>query len=244
MTTCGMRHVGPPEDDPDNPLDSHRGLHGRISGQSAEYVGISRKWCGNRYEVELTGSLREAMMFGENLRLERKISTALGDNTIYIEDKVCNVGCYKEYIQMLYHCNFGYPAIAPGTKLVSVDHEVTPRDDEAATGLHRWASIDEAQSGIREQCFFHHIPATLGSWAEMSFVNQTAGLRVTVAYDTTTLPTLLQWKLEETGRYVIGLEPTNATLLGRVKDVADGVAPELPPGESITFKVKLSFSDI
>jgi hypothetical protein len=244
LTTCGLRHVGPPEDDTDNPLDSHRGLHGRLSAQSAEDVGISRQWRGNRYELALSGTMREAMMFNENLRLERKLSTALGDNTIYIEDRVRNLGCTAEYVQMLYHCNFGYPVVAPGTVLETVDHELKPRDAVSAVGLEQWQCMGDIRPGAVEQCFLHHIPPTADGWAEVKLISPEAGMRVTLAYDTSTLPNLMQWKLEDAGRYVLGLEPTNTTVSGRNADIAAGIAPELLPGESMTFRLRLSFSAI
>jgi len=241
LTTCGLRHVGPPEDDTANPLDARRGLHGRISSHGAEDVGISRDWQGGRYEIALTGTLREAMMFGENLRLKRKISTALGDNSIYLEDLVTNLGSTPEHIQILYHCNFGYPFIAPGIEITAVEHDLKPRDEVAAAGIANWRDMVEPQPGVKEQCFLHRIPPQSEGWAEIAVDNPAIGVRVTVAYDAATLPNLMQWKLCESGRYVLGLEPTNTTVSGRNKDIAAGVAPLLPPGESLTFRVSLTF---
>ncbi len=241
LTTCGLRHVGPPEDDDVNALDAHRGLHGRISSHGAVDVGIDRDWHGNRYELALSGTLREAMMFGENLRLRRRIVTALGDNSIYIEDRLTNLGDAPEHIQILYHCNLGYPLIAPGARLEAVAHSVQPRNDHAASGLEQWSVMPEPQSNVQEQCYLHRIPSSPDGWAEISAVNAAAGIRVSVAYDTRTLPNLMQWKLAENGRYVMGLEPTNTTVSGRNQDVASGVAPVLAAGESMTFNVRLSF---
>ena len=85
--------------------------------------------------MTLTGTLREAMMFGENLRLKRRLSTALGDDAIYLEDCVTNLGHVPEYIQILYHCNFGYPFLMPGSEIAVDEHEIAPRDEVAAAGL-------------------------------------------------------------------------------------------------------------
>ncbi len=242
LTTCGLRHVGPPENDVDHPLDAQRGLHGRISSHSAEDVGISREWHDNRYEIALTGTLREGMMFGENLRLKRKIITALGDNAIYIEDCVTNLGSMPEHILILYHCNFGYPLIAPGIEIAAGKHEILPRDEIAAAGISDWWIMPPPQAGVKEQCFLHRITPGADGWAEITVTNPEIGIRVTIAYDTATLPNLMQWKLSECGRYVMGLEPTNATVSGRSKDIAAGIAPRLQPGESLIFRVRLSFS--
>jgi len=245
FTTVGLRHAGPPEADAaGNALDPERGLHGRISAQAASSVGISQDWQGKRYEIALTGTLREAMMFGENLRLQRRISTALGDNTVYVEDRVTNLGSTPEFIQILYHCNFGYPAIAPGARLEAVKHNVKPRDDEAAKGLARWAQIEEPLPNVKEQCFLHRLPPGPDGWAGIAVLNPEANLKITVSFDPVTLPNLMQWKLAENGRYVLGMEPTNTTVSGRNQDLADGVAPRLAGGQSMTFRFRLHFADL
>lgn len=242
LTTCGLRHVGAPEEDAHNPLEPHLGLHGRISAQSAEDVGIVRNWQDNRYEITLSGKLRQAMMFGENIRLHRKISTTLGDNTIYLEDRVTNLGNAPEHIQILYHCNFGYPAITPGTRLETVEHLVKPRNADTVPGLGCWNTLPEPQPGIVEQCFLHTIPPAKDGWSEIALINEASRLKITLKYDAATLPNLMQWKLPESGRYVLGLEPTNTTVSGRKQDIASGVAPVLASGESLTFRLCLNFA--
>lgn len=242
LTTCGLRHVGAPEAEAENPLSPQHGLHGRISAQSAEDVGITRKWQNNRYEIALRGTLRQAMMFGENLRLQRTVSTALGDNTISIEDRVENLSAAPEYIQILYHCNFGYPAVSPVTRLHAVTHSVQPRNEDAVPGLNCWQECSTPVTPYKEQCYLHTIPATDCDWATMEAVNEPLGLRIAVSYDTATLPNLMQWKLPERGRYVLGLEPTNTTVSGRSSDIARGIAPLLGPREAMTFRLRLNFS--
>jgi len=244
LTTCGLRHVGAPEVESESSISSQHGLHGRISSQSAEDVGIIRQWNNNRYEITTKGTLRQAMMFGENLRLNRSISTALGDNAIYIKDQVVNLGTSPEYIQILYHCNFGYPAISPGTRLTAVEHSLCPRNEDAVSEMHCWNEFSEPGIGIKEQCYLHTIPATDCNWATMEIINEQLGIGISVSYDTATLPNLMQWKLPERGRYVLGLEPTNTTVSGRSKDIASGVAPTLASAESIEFNFKIVFSSI
>ena len=72
LTSCGLRHAGPPEEG--------ETLHGRISNASASQVGSCGAWRDGVYELTVSGVLREASMFGENLRLARTIRTAYGEN--------------------------------------------------------------------------------------------------------------------------------------------------------------------
>ncbi len=240
LTSCGLRHVGPPEDD-ENPLDPHRGLHGRISAQSSSDTFIHRGWENGHYAIKVGGTLREAMMFGENLRIGREITTALGDNSIHIEDTVRNIGSNHEFIQMLYHCNFGYPFIAQDSRLEAPPHKITPRDESTVPGLGSWHIMSKPESGVKEQCFLHELPSDEYGWASISLSSPFTGVKLMLSYDSSTLPRLMQWKLMENGRYVLGLEPTNTTVSGRAKDISNGIAPRLEAGESIRFRVRLSF---
>lgn len=238
LTTCGLRHVGQPE----SAGAEEFGLHDRISVQSAEDVGIERGWRDGRYVLRVSGTLRQARAFGENLRLRRTISTALGENTISVEDEVCNLGPKPEVIQILYHCNLGFPAVCAGTRLEAIEHPVQPRDPIAAAGLSAWNILPEPQPDFAEQCFLHTLAPIDGNWAEIAAVNEQAGLRITVGYDTTTLPRLMQWKMSGEGLYALGLEPTNTTVSGRAADTASGVAQVLKPGGTLPFRIRLSFS--
>ncbi len=234
LTTCGLRHVGPPVTDTGDTLDPVRGLHGRISTQSAEDVSVYRGWNNGIYEITISGIIREAMMFGENLRLRRTIRTAFGTNTISLDDEIENLGHRPEPFQILYHCNFGYPAIMPESYLEAEEHEVIPRDKPSEDELANWKIMPESQETITEQCFLHKIPDDAEGWSQMKVVNSHNKLQIIVSYDTKNLPNMLQWKLPEYGRYVLGLEPTNI-------DFTDKVINTISAGNKISTHIKLSF---
>jgi len=246
MTTCGFRNAGIP--------NGEFGLHGRASAAAAEDVGIVREWqeCGlssphtkrKRYVITLRGVLREARMFGENLRLVRTITTAYGDNTIAIHDEITNQANTPDYLLLVYHCNFGYPLVSPDMRLVAAPHEVFPRDENAERGLKTWDTMPEPVKGVPEQCFYHSIPAGKDGWASMGIVNKAIGIKASVSYDTRTLPRMVQWKVYDTGTYVIGLEPTNSWLKGRTTEIAERTAQKIAPGATLGFDVKIRFEKV
>lgn len=239
MTTCGLRTAGSP--------DGEFGLHGRIGNQPAEDVGVTRGWSedGSEYRVQVRGVIREASLFGENLRLERTISTAYGKNEICVQDRVINLGPDDDFIQIVYHCNFGYPFVSPAIRFVLPDHKVTPRDENAAADLANWMNMPQPQNSMPpEECFFHELPADETGWASFVMENPDVNIRGIVSYDTATLPRVCQWKLFQKNRYVLGVEPTNTTLNGRMKEVADGVAAPLKDGESVEFRIRFSFEPL
>ena len=153
-----------------------------------------------------------------------------------------NEGASSEVLQILYHCNFGYPAISPGASLEALPHELTPRDEEAAKGSKSWHLIEEPVQGFAEQCFLHKIPAGEDNFASIKLINPAIGLEAKLSWDTSTLPQMMQWKMQGIGTYALGLEPTNCSVSGRESDIKNNKAQFIEPGEEIIFKIKLSFS--
>ena len=231
VTTCGLRNAGSPSGD--------EGLHGRISSCPAENLCVKRDANGN---IEISGTMREGALFSENLHLDRTIRTAYGDNRIVIDDVVTNWGQEPEYIEILYHCNFGWPFVSPALQFVAPEHKVEPRDDWAASALDEWNKLPEPIDGFREMCYRHYLPADEKSGlASMKLVNQKVGVAVTISYDVSTLPLIVQWKNCATRGYVLGMEPTCASLNGREADIAAGIMPKLACGESRKFHFEIAF---
>ena len=233
MTTAGLRNVGA--------ANGEFGLHGRISNLAAEDVGIRRGWEGGRYRLEASGTLRECAMFGEHLELCRTISTGLGENVIRLHDRVTNRSCREDYLQILYHCNLGYPFASPELVFDVEAHEVIPRDAEAAAGLAGWDRLDEPRADYREQCFYHRLPAGPDGMAGIAVENPALGIRLRIEYSAGTLPNFVQWKNCLSGGYALGLEPTNASVLGRAADIGNGTARKIQPGESVEFDLIFRF---
>jgi len=233
MTTAGLRNVGVP--------NNEYGLHGRISNLAAEDVGIRRGWKNGKYRLEASGTLRECAMFGEFMELERTISTGLGDNTITLRDRVTNRAAQADYLQFLYHCNLGYPFASPELVFETEPHEVTPRDSAAAAGIAEWHHLDEPTPDYQEQCFYHRFQADADGRAGITVANPKLGIRLRIEYSADTLPNFIQWKCCKSGNYALGLEPSNATVMGRTADIESGVARRILPGESIDFELTFRF---
>lgn len=238
LTTCGLRTAGTP--------DEGFGLHGRIDNLPAEDVGILRYWAGDEYRIQARGVIREAAMFGENLQLERSIVTALGKNIIGIHDRVTNLSAEKDYVQIVYHCNFGYPLVSPDVRVIAPEHQVEPRDAAAAADLANWNGMPAPMDGNPpEQCFFHTLPATApDDFAVFTLENPKLGIRASVCYDVKTLPRLCQWRLFRKGMYVMGVEPTNTRLNGRNAEIAAGSAVPIEPGQTLDFRVRIVFDPV
>ena len=78
----------------------------------------------------------------------------------------------------------------------------------------------------------------------MRILNRPLGIAVIVRYDTAVLPYLVQWKKPSRNAYVLGLEPTNASLNGCDSDRNKQFGKLLAPGETICYQMELLFETL
>ncbi|MFC1959463.1 aldose 1-epimerase family protein [Chloroflexota bacterium] len=239
LTTCGLTHAGPPETDA--ATGEFRDLHGRYTFQPVGEVSIVGEWVTvdgvEKYELRLTGVIAEAVLFGEQLRLERTYKLTLGEPTIELVDVVRNIGDLATPLMLVYHCNFGYPLVAADTRLHVAGAGVYPRDEAAAPGLERWADYEAPLSGYAEQVFFHHVKVGLDGWSEALLAGN--ALTLAVQWDAKAMPYLTQWKNTRAGVYVCGVEPGNCIPEGQNAARAAGRLQILEPGAVGQFGLRL-----
>ena len=231
MTTAGLRNAGGPNGD--------FGLHGRISNQQAEQVGIER----DGDTIVISGTVRESATFGENLQLKRTITTAWNCNSITVRDEITNLGAKTDYLQLLYHCNFGYPFVSPALRFTSPEHPVRPRDQHAAEGIAEWHLIPEPTPDFVEQCYFHDLPAEDG-YRQFTAENPDLGIRLDMIFSADELPNFVQWKNPLSRMYVLGLEPGNVSLQGRTADIEQHRARAIQPDETVKTELTFAFTAI
>jgi len=241
LTGCGLRTAGAP-----GVVDGESfGLHGRLSHSPAEDVKCHEEWLGDRYVMSVTGSMREARMFGENLLLTRTIATEFGTNVIRISDKVTNCGFRPSHAMLLYHINLGWPLLDASSFIEAPSHEVVPRDEVAAKGLVDWSKCHAPQPGYKEQCFYHDVPASPDGIATISLVNPALSLKLSISYRKAELPFLTQWKNLGEGEYVMGLEPANCHVEGLAAEKEKFKSLKtLQPGESFETLLAIAVSRI
>lgn len=235
VTTCGLTHFGQPEQDGGEAL----GLHGRISHVAAEDVRVTREWQGSDYVLAVEGSVRQSVLFGENLLLTRRITTRLGATSLRIEDTVRNDGFRPAPHMLLYHCNFGYPVVSPDSDLVVGDADVRPRDAAAAAGLARHATFDVPDAGYAEQVFFHQPRPGPDGLVTATIRNRALGFGAFVRYRAAELPVLSEWKMMGAGDYVCALEPATSHETPRAVLRERGQLGMLAPGEQVSYLLEL-----
>ncbi|MCX8065701.1 MAG: aldose 1-epimerase family protein [Candidatus Hydrogenedentes bacterium] len=246
LTTCGLTNVGPPCEKSELNGD---GLPGRISNTPGEDVCIEKRWVNERYELVLRGKMRQSALFMENLVLEREIKTYLGANAIWIRDKVVNDGFRKSPFMILYHINIGWPVVSENAKVCIPAIKTVPRDEVGSMAPDPWYEITPPAEGYSERVYFHTLDNSLDETIIGIYQSHTTEEiernfhGVYVKYSPKKLPKLVQWKMLGVGEYVIGLEPSNAGVLGRDETERRGEMDYLYPGEIRTFELEIGIID-
>jgi hypothetical protein len=239
VNTCGLSYFGAPSEDRGQAL----GLHGRASYTPASHVAYGGVWDGDTYELWCSGELREAVVFGENLVLKRRIRARLGESRLFIEDEVVNEGYAPAPHMMLYHVNFGFPVVSAESELLARSRAVHPRDEVAAPGLPDHRRFQPPTPGYAEQVFYHTLAADAGGSAQVALVNRAfdggRGLGGYLRFRLEELPRLVQWKMMGQGTYVCGLEPATHWVEGRAKERREGRLQELAPGEARRYRLEI-----
>ena len=236
LTTCGLTYMGAPCVDNGEAL----GLHGRISNIPAQDVSVKKEWDRDEFIIKIRGKVCESSMFGENIVLERNLTTALGSKKISIFDTIENIGFDSQPFMILYHINFGFPVVSETSRLYQYpDSVVTPRDDEAKKGIDRYDCFESPTHGYKEQLFFHQYKPSEKNNAYACIFNEKMQYGAYVKFDQKDFSHFGEWKMMGEGDYVVGLDPSNWFPLGRAKAREMNQLEFIEPGEKRTFHFEI-----
>lgn len=216
LYTCGLDSVGAREGFP---------LHGSHHLNPARVTRAEVNENGIFIEAEV----RETALFGKNLLFKRRIFSAVGSDTLEIEDTLENQGTRDEEYCLLYHVNVGYPMLDEGAELCDDAEEVIPRTPWAAEGLSGRSKMGAPVSNEEERCYFLRLQTP-----RVTLKNPKTGKAFTLSWTKETLPYFVEWKSMAAGDYALGLEPATTELDSSFSYRI------LKAGERVTFKLQLT----
>lgn len=238
MTTGGLQNIGPER----RVYGELQGLHGNFDNTEASCVSCRRFVTDDgKAGLEISGTVREGRIFGENLKVERSYRFTEGEDTIVLHDTVTNEGFAPRQFVLLYHINFGYPLLEEGTKMILDSEEVKPRTAEAEKYMSTWNVIEAPSAPYPERCYFHKVRQDADGMCEYRLYNEKRGIGAAVRYSGKLLPHFCEWKMLGKGEYVLGLEPSNASMDGPAPGEEGCDAPLLQPGESISYRIEFRY---
>lgn len=137
---------------------------------------------------------------------------------------------------IVYHCNLGWPLLDESAVLDIPSTAVHARDPDAEAGIDTWRAFDGPTPGFREQVFRHDFPADSDVLVRLR--NDAIGVEFSLAFSSSELPHLYQWKMTSQRHYALGIEPTNSpNILGRKAAREAGELPILAPGQSAGYRL-------
>ena len=243
LTTCGLDHVGGPENDE----FGQRGLHGQISNTPAEIVSIIQPDpILGKVEMSITGIIRQSQVFGPNYELKRTISGKLGEATISIRDEICNRGNTNAPLMLLYHINFGWPLVDEGTDLIwkgkceSRGGELDNAIFNESNDFKKCQEPLEAHNGYGEAVGFIDPDADNNESYTFGLHNANLGIAVAIEANKSQLPNLINWQHWGKGEYVTAIEPSTNPPIGQSAAREQGTLLFLEPEEVKTYELKIN----
>lgn len=241
LTTCGLTFVGHPETDEEEE-GIELGLHGRISSAPAQNVVTSADWEDDTYIVRVQGTMREAVIFGTNLKLKREIRMRLGEKSFTINDCVENRSrTVTSPLMVVYHTNPSFPLLAEGTRLAMTSQRSVEWLEGREVQPDQYQVAGPPTNRSHDDVYIHAPNADEQGMVNVALINDqlAGGLGLYWRYPKTELPVLNQWQHFEAGAYVTGIEPGNCNVLGRKSNRADGTLEHIAPGEVRRFHLEM-----
>lgn len=231
MTTCGLTQVGSPCIDDGEELP----LHGTISNTPCENVNYFIQ----DEKIHIKAYIRDASLFSYHLILEREYICPLYENVIYLKDTIKNIGTKDAPLEVLYHCNIGYPILSENSIIDIPSTKVEARNEHSQNHIDECLKVEKPQKGFEEMCYYHTMPQNPVASIFSPDVNK--GLKI--SYNTDELKFFTQWKMLGEYEYVIGLEPGNCTPDGRDIMREKGALEILKPNDSKVHNIKFEFTE-
>ncbi len=231
MTTCGLSNVGRPNTD----NGEEYGLHGTISNTPCENISYSIE----NDNIVIKAVVRDAALFNPQFILEREYVCPLYENVIYVTDTITNIGPKTTPLEVLYHCNMGYPLLCEDS-VVKIPYEhITTRNEHAASGLDKCLIMEKPQADYEEMCFYHEMKGDVS----VSIHNPKIKKGLVLEYNTDELGFFTEWKMMGEHEYVLGFEPGNCNPDGRNVMREQGKLEFLNAGEKKVHHLKFIFTE-
>jgi hypothetical protein len=249
--TAGLVTIGNPQDVDvshfkfhSRPTDRY-GTHDRIGIVPASSFSYGQRWEGERSILWAEGSVRQEIVYGENLLLVRRYESEIGTSSYSLRDTVRNDGYYPTPHQLLYHFNIGYPVVDDGAELIAPVSGPVPGSifDDANGPSERYRLFSGPEKGFFAEGY--EIPLAPGAdgRVEVAVVNRgfraiEGGLGVLLRYDPSTLPVYLEWRMMGEGLYAVGMEPATNGFQSIAELIEAGYPIMLEPGEERVYELE------
>ena len=237
IVRCGLESNGAPEFRPNGSVLCP--LHGKIANIPAHHVEVAID--GDSGEMAVSGVVDESRLFGPKLRLATTISTRAGQPWLTIADRITNLSAEPAELELFYHCNFGPPLAAPGSRILLPVKRLVPRDAMAAADVPQWNVYHAESPGHPEVCHFIEPAADAAGQTRALLCSPAADQGVSLLFNRHEMPCFTLWKNRQAvaDGYVTGLEPGINYPNPKSFEKRQGRVAPLAPGETRHFQLTL-----
>ena len=220
-----------------------QGLHGRVANIPAQLRGYGQTWDGDRCLLWAEGEVRQAAVFGEHLRLNRRIESEIGSNEIRVHDTVRNYGFERSPHMLLYHIDLGWPLIDEGTRLVApIARTIWCSPSASKQGLSYQRMAAPARD-VYEQCYEYELVADSDGKMRVAVVNERLQFGIMLEWHAKEFPCFVEWMHLREGAYALGVEPCTHHVQGDQAARDDGSMTWLEHGESRSYRTVITVLD-
>lgn len=218
-------------------------MHGRMRTTPAQNLCAESAFTEEGYRLSVSGEMREAELFGENMVLRRRIESVYGKRSITVTDEIENQAFREEPMMLLYHINLGYPFLDENFQLFLPTRSVTARDGQAEGHEKEYDRMESPKANEPEYVFIHDMKCDEAGNAAALAINRKEQIGLKLQYPVKNLPYFMEWKSIASGDYVLGLEPSNSSVYGRPYHEKEGSLFKLKPFEKVVNRLVFTVLD-
>lgn len=234
---CGLEYNGAPEWSPDGKL-KHT-LHGRIANRPAHFVSATID--PDQRQMEVTGVVDEARLFGNSLRLTSTVRTAFGSPRLTISDEITNPWSLPADLALLYHINIGPPLVAEGARFDAPLETMAPRNEAAIAAVETWHDYQRPRPGAPESVLYMELAADQNQKTSVLLTDPAGQRGLSLSFRRDQFPYFALWKNPISYRdgYCTGLEPCINFPNGKSFEQSRGRIAQVAPGETRRFEIEM-----
>lgn len=224
LVTCGLDNVRQPRGD--------LPLHGSLPVTPARLLTCYEDWSSPTPILVAEGEIVSSHMGRASFRMRRRIEAPIAGSTLTISDWAENIGPEPAELMVLYHMNFGFPLVAPGTRIF-LNGKTIPFKEPVDSAIRQSELKPDCHSSSDEnERFLIEVHRDCsGSWP---------GITMAVSGNARALPYVQFWRDPRPRRNVLAIEPVNCD---RAADGTSTAGTTLAPGETWSSSLGFDFSN-
>ena len=118
-----------------------------------------------------------------------------------------------------------------------------PRDAEAEGHEETYNQMEAPKDNEPEYVFIHELAADEKGETFAAVINKKLGIGICISFNQKELPYFMEWKSLASGDYVVGLEPANSSVYGRLYHERQGTLHHMKPFAVEKKKLVFTFLD-